>query len=85
MAELTTKKRNKLKKSSFGLPEDKKYPMPDKAHASNAKARARQQLDKGNLSYDEYKQIVKKANKKLRETGAKTISKIKNRNMYTRK
>ena len=36
---LTTKKRKSLKKSSFGLPGERKYPMPDKAHAKNAKAR----------------------------------------------
>ena len=63
--ELTAKKRNALKGSTFGLPEERKYPMPDRSHAANAKARARQQLDKGNLSPSEYKQVVRKANKKL--------------------
>ena len=33
MAELTTKKRNAEPKSDFGLPDEKKYPMPDKSHA----------------------------------------------------
>ena len=75
MPELTSKKRNRLHSKTFGLPKERKYPMPDKADASNAKARARQQLDKGNISYDEYKQIVRKANKKLRDTGAKNIAK----------
>ena len=47
MAELTEKKRDSLKASQFGLPDEKKYPMPDKAHARNAKARASQQKKKG--------------------------------------
>ena len=33
MAELTTKKRNSEPKSDFGLPDERKYPMPDKSHA----------------------------------------------------
>jgi hypothetical protein len=65
MAKLTTKGRKKLKKSSFGLPGKKKYPMPDKPHAANAKARAKQQLNKGKLSKSTYSKIVSKANKVL--------------------
>lgn len=42
MAKLTSKERNKLPKSSFGEPGKRAYPMPDKAHAANAKARAAQ-------------------------------------------
>ena len=52
MADLSAKKREKIPTKDFGLPEkartkdDKKesgnYPMPDKAHARNAKARAAQ-------------------------------------------
>lgn len=77
MAELTTAKRKRLHSKTFGLPGEKKYPMPDKSHAQNAKARASQQLNTGNLSYPEYKEIIKKANKKLKEFGAKSISKLK--------
>ena len=40
MATLDEAKRDKLKDSTFGLPEERKYPMPDKSHARNAKARA---------------------------------------------
>jgi len=50
MAVLSAKKRNSLKKKSFGLPGERKYPMPDKAHAANAKARASQMVKKGKLS-----------------------------------
>ena len=62
MAELTTKRRNVLPKSSFGVPGQHKYPMNDKAHAANANARATQQLNKGNLSTDQHARIVAKAN-----------------------
>ena len=34
--------RKKLKKSSFALPEEEKYPIPDLAHARNALARVAQ-------------------------------------------
>lgn len=65
MARLRASRRKKLRKSSFGLPGSRKYPMPDRAHAANAKARARQQLKKGKLSRSSYNRIVAKANRKL--------------------
>ena len=65
MAELSTKKRNAEPKSEFGLPEERKYPMPDKSHARNAKARASQQEKKGNLTAAEKKKIDRKADKIL--------------------
>ena len=65
MAELSGKKRSNLKDKTFGLPDERKYPMPDKSHAANAKARASQQLKKGNITAAEKKQIDAKANKKL--------------------
>jgi hypothetical protein len=61
MAELTTKKRNALPKSKFALPEEKKYPVFDKSHAANAKSRASQQYNKGNLTLAEKKKIDAKA------------------------
>ena len=61
MAELTTKKRNSEPKSDFGLPDERKYPMPDKSHARNAKARASQQEHEGNLSAADKKKIDRKA------------------------
>ena len=42
MAKLTPKQRNKLPKSQFALPSQRKYPINDKAHARNALARAAQ-------------------------------------------
>jgi hypothetical protein len=65
MARLTTKARKRLSKSTFGLPGQKKYPMPDKTHAGNAKARAAQQVKKGNLSKAAEKKIDAKANRIL--------------------
>ena len=65
MAELSTKKRNSEPKSDFGLPDERKYPMPDKSHARNAKARASQQAKQGNLTASEKKQIDRKADRVL--------------------
>lgn len=65
MAKLTTEKRNNLSKSTFGLPGSKKYPMPDKSHAANAKARATQMVKKGKLSSASASKIKAKANKVL--------------------
>jgi hypothetical protein len=39
--------------------------MPDKSHAANAKARARQMLNKGKLSASAYARIVAMANRVL--------------------
>lgn len=65
MADLTAKKRNSLKSNTFGLPGQRKYPMPDKSHAANAKARATQQVKAGNLSPSQAAQIRAKANRVL--------------------
>lgn len=70
MAKLKTKTRNALPKSEFGLPKQRKYPMPDKAHAANAKARASQMEEKGKLSKSSEKKIDAKANRVL---GHKTL------------
>lgn len=77
MAKLTTKKRNSLPKSDFGLPKEKKYPMPDKAHAANAKARATQMVDKGKLSKSSKAKIEAKANKILGKGKSKSKNKGK--------
>lgn len=65
MAKLTTEKRKGLAKSTFGLPGEKKYPMSDRAHAANAKARATQMVAKGKLSEGSAAKIKAKANKVL--------------------
>jgi hypothetical protein len=65
MANMTEQKRDNLKESQFGLPDERKYPMPDKSHARNAKARASQQVKKGNLTKSEQDKIDRKADKIL--------------------
>jgi len=47
------------------MPGERKYPMPDRSHAANAKARAQQQFNKGNLSKSSLSTIDAKANKIL--------------------
>jgi hypothetical protein len=63
MSELTSNKRNKIPKKSFGLPGERKYPINDKSHAINAKARATQMVRKGKLSEASKEKIDSKANK----------------------
>jgi hypothetical protein len=65
---MKAKTRRKLKKSQFGLPGKRKYPMPDKAHAVNAKARAKQQRKRGKLSKSAYAKVVAKANKVIKHS-----------------
>ena len=65
MAKLTPSKKKAEPKSDFGLPEERKYPIPDEAHARNAKARASQMEHAGKLSAADKKKIDAKADKKL--------------------
>lgn len=76
MAKLTTKARKKLPKSDFALPKSRKYPIQDKSHAANAKARAQQQYDKGKLSKDKLEKIDRAANKVLKKEGAEEFKRI---------
>lgn len=69
MAKLTTKARKKIPTKEFGLPGERKYPMPDRVHATNAKSRASQQVKKGNLSKSAEARIDAKANKLLGKKG----------------
>lgn len=62
MSKLNTNERNKLPKKDFGLPAQEKYPMPDRSHAGNAKARASQQYNKGHISLEMLHEIDSKAN-----------------------
>lgn len=65
MAKLHAAQRNKLPASKFGEPGKRAYPMPDKSHAANAKARASQQYNAGNLSGSAKAKIDAKANRVL--------------------
>lgn len=66
---LTSKKRKSIPSSEFGMPGERKYPMPDRSHAANAKARATQQVEKGNLSSSSAAKIRKKADRILGKRG----------------
>lgn len=78
MAKLTAMMRKEMKPSQFGLPSKVgkggkneagkgAYPMPDKAHARNAKARAAQMVKAGKLSESAQSKINAKANKILKK------------------
>lgn len=67
MSKLTSKSRNAIPSGEFGMPKERKYPMPDASHAANAKARATQQVKKGNLSPSTASNIKAKANRVLGE------------------
>lgn len=69
MAVLKSSTRKKLPASQFGLPGSRSYPMPDKAHAANAKARATQMVDAGKLSPSSAAKIKAKANRVLGKKG----------------
>lgn len=69
MAKLTAKSRNKLPKSDFALPEQRKYPVEDKSHARNAKSRASQMENQGKISESVKGKIDAKANKVLKSKG----------------
>lgn len=65
MSKLTTKARKNLPKSEFGLPGSEKYPMPDRSHAANAKARASQAVNSGRMSKGTEAKIDSKADRIL--------------------
>jgi hypothetical protein len=69
VAKLTTKERKAEPKKDFGLPGERKYPMPDKSHAANAKARASQQEAKGKITTAQKSKIDMKADAKLGKKG----------------
>jgi hypothetical protein len=65
MTDLPTNERNALADKVFGLPEKRAYPMPDANHARNAKARAAEEFNRGNLSSAERDRIDRKADEIL--------------------
>ena len=71
MARLTTKGRKRMRSSSFALP-GKRYPVHDRKHAANAKARATQQYRKGKLSKSQRDRVHARANKVLGKSRKRT-------------
>ena len=67
MAKLRAASRAKIPSSKFGQPGKRKYPMQDRAHAANAKARSTQQVRKGKMSASARDAIHAKANRVLKK------------------
>ena len=67
MAELSSEGRDKLPAGKFAEPDKRAYPVEDKPHARNAKARASQAVKAGRLSKAEEAKIDKKADAVLRK------------------
>ena len=76
MAKLTAKARKALPTSAFAGP-GRSYPVQDKAHAANAKARATQQVKAGNLSPAAAAQIRARANRVLGSSGKGVVKRLK--------
>ena len=69
-AKLTAEERRALPNSAFALP-GRRYPVFDRDHAIAAKARAKEQLDKGFLTKKEYHTVIRKADEVLGEDDKK--------------
>jgi len=68
MSKLTTAARKKLSPSDFALPGGR-FPVEDKAHARDAKARASQAFDAGRLSAAKKAEVDHKADAVLAKKG----------------
>jgi hypothetical protein len=67
MAKLNTSARKRLPAEEFAEPKKRAYPIEDKAHARNAKARASQAAKAGRMSKAEEGKIDKKADAVLKK------------------
>lgn len=65
MAKLSAAQRKSLPSSTFGLPGQRAYPMPDASHARFAEAMASKEEKAGRISPAQKAQIDAKAKKKL--------------------
>lgn len=70
MGKLHAAARNALPDSDFGLPAERKYPVEDKAHAANAKARASQAEHAGRITPGQEHAIDRKADHVLHDAGS---------------
>ena len=68
MTKLTTAARKRLPKSAFALPGGR-FPVEDKAHARDAKARASRSYHTGRLSATEKRTVDRKADAVLQRKG----------------
>ena len=67
MTKLNADDRNKLPAKDFAEPKKRAYPIEDKAHARNAKARASQAANSGRMSKAEQDEIDRKADAVLKK------------------
>jgi hypothetical protein len=67
MPKLDTKGRKRLPTKDFAEPSKRAYPVEDRAHARNAKARASQAVKAGRMSRAERAKIDKKADAVLKK------------------
>jgi hypothetical protein len=82
---LTAKERRELPAKAFGIPSQRKYPVMvlgrdgkpkySLSHARDAKARAKEGLEKGWINKRQYNQIIKKADLAQREARKKAPKK----------
>jgi hypothetical protein len=72
MTKLSTSERKKLPASDFAGP-DRSYPVNDKNHARNAKARASQAVNAGRMSKSEEEKIDAKADRVLGKSPAEKL------------
>lgn len=75
MANLTTKQRKVLPGDVFGIPSERKFPMEDKRHAANAKARASQMANEGIISNAMKSVVDLKADRVLDKGNGKRVKK----------
>lgn len=68
MAKLDAAHRNKLPAKDFAEPGKRAYPIENKAHARNAKARASQAVKAGRMSKAEEGKIDRKADAVLKKS-----------------
>jgi hypothetical protein len=66
MTKLDTQDRKKIPAKKFAEPSKRAYPIEDKAHARNAKARASQAVKAGRMSKAEEAKIDEKADAVLK-------------------
>ncbi len=60
---LSERQRDRLPDKAFGIPAQRKYPMPDPDHAANAKGRAKTAKKRGEITAKQYEAIVRKADR----------------------
>ncbi len=70
MGKLDAAERKRIPKSKFGLPGGR-YPVENRSHAVDAKARATEEWEKGKLSGSQRKEIFAKADAELRDSKRK--------------